>query len=89
MSNRSKKPRTIDAVCGVLYAVFIVGWSYGTWIQWGRGEQLLASAYFVVVLCCVFISAINSYRYVRDTRRYKSQLRQTSHSDETIDANQH
>ncbi len=89
MSSESQKPRTIDAVCGFAYLVLTVGWSYGTWIQWGRGEYLLASLYLVFVIFGVFISAIHSYRYVRDTSRYKSQLRQTSHNDETVDANQH
>lgn len=89
MSSESQKPRTIDAFCGFAYLLLVVGWSYGTWIQWGRGEHFLASIYLVFVICGVFISAIHSCRYLRDTRRCKSQLRQTSLSDKTVDPNQH
>lgn len=89
MPSKSQAPRTIDAVCAFAYSVLAVGWSFGTWVQWGRGEYLLASLCFVLVLGGVLLSASYSYRYIRDARRQKAESRtltQNTPNAETADS---
>lgn len=91
MSNKSQEPRTTDAVLAVIHGCVAVFWSVGTWVQWGRGEHLLASAYIVMVISFVLISAFCAYRYIRDSRRQKAESLtppQNDPNDESLDTEQ-
>lgn len=91
MSNKSQEPRTTDAVLAVFHGCVAVFWSVGTWVQWDRGEHLLASVYIVTVICFVSISAFCSYRYIRDSHRRKTESLtppQNDPNDEALDREQ-
>ena len=82
----------MEAVLAVFYCAIAVFFSFGTWVQWSRGEHLLASVYIVAVTCFIAISALFSYRYIRDTRRHKAELStspQDARGDKTLETEQH